>query len=267
MATTTSTAQLLDLLVVAWALPATRLAHWVPAGTQLDRLPTADGETVGFVEFHSSWRTDARWSALPGGWGETYRHAELRVLVRAADQPAVAVVASWVDHPALAKALVPVSRVVEEARIEVHVDGNPAAATMQAIETSVRTDHLVVRLACTATADPPENPWGPRERLSAFFTDRTLAVHPARLPKGAPLATTIAHAPLETLPLRIVDAAIDHPIFEGCDLRNAVFAGWASATVVDTGAFRPLRRSPPASVGPETATPQPGPETSCAETT
>jgi len=250
---TTSTAQLLDLLVVAWAIPGDAVDRWLPPGTRVDRLPGPDGSPRAFVEFRSGWRTDARWSALPGGWGECYRHAELRILVRANNQPGAAVLASWIDHSTLASALAPMSAATEEARVELVVDGNPASARCERIEATVRTERLRARVRAVADSAPAVGPWGPHDALAGFFLQRPVLVHPPRLAMAKPMAATVHHATPEIHPVRIVEAAIDHPLWSRIDPRETAFAGWAANTTFETGPFKVLKATGDDSESPETS--------------
>jgi len=50
----TSTAEMRDLLIAIWAVAPETVADWVPAGIRLDRLPGSDGNPVAFLEFRTA---------------------------------------------------------------------------------------------------------------------------------------------------------------------------------------------------------------------
>ena len=123
----TTTATLRDMLLVTWALPADRLRPHVPAALPLDRLPGPDGASLAFVQVLIALRLGARWSPLPNTWGESFRQAEVRALVRVDGRRGAFVLRSYVSHAALASALLPVARSVDEGRFSFYVAGDPVS--------------------------------------------------------------------------------------------------------------------------------------------
>jgi len=154
-----------DVVYAAWSIPVTAVLPLLPAGTVLETLspeglrgsegttPTAttDGpaETdvpMTWVLFWCSLRSAARWAPLPETWGESYRHAELRVPILWNDKHAFHVLRSYVGHPTLAQALYPFATPVSEGRFDVFVDGNPAIGDVETVQIAVATDTPRIRL-------------------------------------------------------------------------------------------------------------------------
>lgn len=151
-----------DVIVVAWQLPAEAVAALLPHGLKPATIPDCPESPTALIVLWSSLRTSARWAPLPESWGETYRHAELRVPVFWEDSLAHVVLRSYISHAGLAQALFPISATTAEGRFDVVIDGNPATETIDSATVAVTTETPRIRLRVQHTDDTSmlDNPDG-----------------------------------------------------------------------------------------------------------
>jgi len=140
-----------DVIVVAWQFPAEAIAALLPHGLQPATIPDLAESPTALVVLWSSLRTAARWAPLPESWGETYRHAELRVPVFWENSLAQVVLRSYLSHAGLAQALFPISATTAEGRFDVVIDGNPASGTIESATLSITTETPRIRLRVERT--------------------------------------------------------------------------------------------------------------------
>lgn len=205
-----TTATLRDLLLVTWAVPESRLRPHVPETLPLERLPGPDGEPLAFVQLWSALRLGARWSPLPGAWGDSFRQAELRALVRVDGRRGAFVLRGFVSHAPLAGALYPVARNVEEGRFSLFVDGDPARQRFERLVLSVATERPQIEVEAEAAETPATlPPLGAWEPATEFLTHRPQVYHAARVPKGGITLVPTHHASPTPQAARIVRARLE----------------------------------------------------------
>lgn len=179
-----ATTTLRDLLIVTWAFPEEALRPLAPASLPLERLPGPDGEPVGLVQLTCALHEASRWAPLPARYGDSYHRADIRLLVRPGGRPAVLILRSYVSAVGIASAHFPLARAVEEARFALHVEGDPARPHYRRLSAQVSTDALQIQASVRAEEAPETTALGSWETLTPFLTQRPLALHEARLPRG-----------------------------------------------------------------------------------
>lgn len=217
-----ASAVLRDLLIVTWAAPATAVQALVPPGTILERLPSSEGELLGFVQLVFALREDARWSPLPSQLGEDYHEATLQVLTRTETGPAATVVKHLVSSSQVATSLLPFSRVVEDARFHVYVAGDPARQTFERMGAKLTTHAVQVHVRAEACEVPTQTIFGSWSQSVAFVSRLAQQWHPARLPKESQNLFRTEHTPLAP-----VAAKLTHQIvrpFDALELGEPILA-------------------------------------------
>lgn len=193
---TSASSVLRDLFIATWAVPEAAVRALVPDGVVLDRLPSPEGHPLAFLQLVCALREDARWSPLPASMGEDFHQATLQVLTRHGDDRSVFVLKHFTGSTRVAGTLFPVSKVVEEARFNVYVAGDPARQTFSKLAFKVTTDAVQVHVRAEAIERPETTPVGHWSDAVRFLTQRPLALHPARLEKEGQTLFRTEHAPL-----------------------------------------------------------------------
>jgi hypothetical protein len=182
----TTQATLKDMLVVTWAVSEETLRPLVPAPLLLDRLPGPDGQLMGFVQASFALRLGARWTPLPAEAGDSYHHADVRILTRSqSNKRGAYVLKSYVGKGEIYNALYPVSRAIEDAKFTVFVAGDPAKKTFEKMSVRATVEALELHLVTEATETPEQTNFGRWTEFAQFLTDREQICHPARLSKTA----------------------------------------------------------------------------------
>ena len=189
-----------DILHIAWSLPAEIAANLLPPGIQPALFPDTPETHTARLVLWTSLRSGARWAPLPESWGDTFRHAELRVPIVWNDAPAHVVVRSILSHAALAQALFPIAAPVVEGRFDIVVDGNPATGVLDSASVSITTETPRIRLEARridpATATPDSN-----THLLNSLPD--IHIHFPRLGRGAATIHQVTFNPPEWQPIHI----------------------------------------------------------------
>lgn len=232
-----ATAVLHDLLIVTWTIPAELLQPLVPAGTVLERLPSAEGTLVGFVQLVFALRDDARWSVLPAAMGEDFHEATLQVLTRVESRPAAFVLKHFVASTQIATTLMPFTVAVEEARFNVYVAGDPARQTFNKLGIKLTTHSVQVHVRGEATELPERTLIGPWHESVRFLSRLESQYHPARLPKDSQTLFRTEHPALSPVAVKLTHQIV-RP-FDDLELGEPVLALYQAELPVTN---LPLRR-------------------------
>ena len=186
----TATSNLLDLIVITWAVPTERVAALIPSGLSLDRLPNAEGDLVAFVQFACALHAGRRWSPLPASTGDAFHRADFRVLVRPTATPVKSDNITNTNRKTPATFLLQTHLSTEEARISMravakearfgrfnlHIAGNPALAECLRYELTLQDDDsqitTIVAEAMDSNDDTVPAPFASGEDMAKFLLAR-----------------------------------------------------------------------------------------------
>jgi hypothetical protein len=241
-----------DVIAAAWKLPADVIALLLPHGLQPATLPDQGDSRSGLVVLWSSLRSAARWAPLPESWGETYRHAELRIPVFWNETLAHVVVRSYISHAGLAQALFPLSATTVEGRFDIVVDGNPVSGTIDSATLAVSTETPRIRIRVERETDREQ--MAPRPEALALVDNPDTHVHFPRIGRKNAIVHRVAFETPQWQSLTIGDAFLadipspwDHP-------DSPVFARYAPS--IETRTWPERGTVPPASTHPRDEQPQ-----------
>ena len=192
----TASAVLRDLFIVTWAVSPEKAQALVPAGVLLERLPNEQGELVAFAQLVVALRDDARWSPLPQQLGDDFHEATLQILTRTGTERSAFVIKHFVDSTPVATSLAAFTRVVDEARFNVYVAGDPARQTFDRLGIKLTTHAIQVHVRAEVTETPEKTSIGPWHETVRFLTRLECQLHPPRLTKEGMSVFRSQHPPL-----------------------------------------------------------------------
>jgi len=187
-----------DLLIVTYAVPATRVRAHLPEGLSPDLLPGPDGEPLAFLQTLCAYHEDARWSPLPGFAGTSFHQVAYRILTRRAGKRGVFILRTFVSTSELHATKRAIAREADYARFTFFIDGDPARNANHRYHIRAVGDLGQTNLEVKALPEPPPvpAPFGKAEDMVTFLTQREENYFKASVPKNAIGLSPTRHDPL-----------------------------------------------------------------------